>query len=157
MVTHYVGQAIAIITSSGLLPKAKASCYKLQTADAKCPPFPVNPYRTGTANPLPTSCSILYNGDTDSRVMVQGDKNPAATQPSLSGSQIWIQVENAIGQRPQLTGDVYAMRAQYKALDDQANATRVISPNVTVGMQEQASRCYPRAEDSIPLSTDCAL
>ncbi|KAJ5862332.1 hypothetical protein N7455_006400 [Penicillium solitum] len=47
-------------------------------------------------------------------------------------AESWFKVENAIGQRPQLTGDVYAMRAQYKALDDQANATRVISPNVTV-------------------------
>ncbi|OQE12810.1 hypothetical protein PENFLA_c062G07428 [Penicillium flavigenum] len=47
-------------------------------------------------------------------------------------AESWFKVENAIGQRPQLTGDVHAMRAQYKALDDQANATRVISPNVTV-------------------------
>ncbi|OGE47256.1 hypothetical protein PENARI_c052G04805 [Penicillium arizonense] len=47
-------------------------------------------------------------------------------------AESWFKVENAIGQRPQLTGDAYAMRAQYKALDDQANATRVISPNVTV-------------------------
>jgi hypothetical protein len=62
-----------------------------------------------------------------------------------------------MGQRPQLTGDVYAMRAQYKAIADQANATRIISPNVTVGMQEQASRCHPRAEDSIPVPTGCAL
>ncbi|KAL6228970.1 hypothetical protein BDW75DRAFT_246151 [Aspergillus navahoensis] len=44
----------------------------------------------------------------------------------------WFKVENAMGQRPQLTGDVYAMRAQYKALADQANATRIISPTVTV-------------------------
>jgi hypothetical protein len=72
-------------------------------------------------------------------------------------AESWFKVENDIGQRPQLTGDVHAMRAQYKALDDQANATRVISPNVTVGMQEQALRCYPRAEDSIPLPVDCAL
>ncbi|KAF3384573.1 Versiconal hemiacetal acetate esterase [Penicillium rolfsii] len=47
----------------------------------------------------------------------------------IAGS--WLQVESALGQRPQLTGDVFAMRAQYKALDDQANANRVISPNVT--------------------------
>ncbi|KAB8067520.1 lipase/esteras-like protein [Aspergillus leporis] len=47
-------------------------------------------------------------------------------------AESWFKVENAIGQRPQLTGDVYAMRAQYKALADQANATRIISPNVTV-------------------------
>ncbi|KAL5360716.1 lipase/esterase-like protein [Aspergillus floccosus] len=47
-------------------------------------------------------------------------------------AESWSKVENALGQRPQLTGDVYAMRVQYRALADQANATRVISPNVTV-------------------------
>lgn len=51
-----------------------------------------------------------------------------------------------MGQRPQLTGDVYAMREQYKALADQANATRDISPNVTVGMQEAFSHCRLRAK-----------
>ncbi|KAE8312090.1 lipase/esteras-like protein [Aspergillus transmontanensis] len=44
----------------------------------------------------------------------------------------WLKVENAMGQRPQLTGDVYAMRAQYKALADQANAARDLSLNITV-------------------------
>ncbi|GFF99700.1 lipase/esteras-like protein [Aspergillus udagawae] len=47
-------------------------------------------------------------------------------------AESWSKVENAIGQRPQLTGDVFAMREQYKALADGANATRTISPNITV-------------------------
>lgn len=46
------------------------------------------------------------------------------------------QVENAIGQRPQLTGNVFDMREQYKALADGANATRTISQNITVGKND---------------------
>ncbi|OKP07413.1 hypothetical protein PENSUB_6002 [Penicillium subrubescens] len=48
-------------------------------------------------------------------------------------AESWLTVENAIGQRPQLTGDVFAMRYQYKALADRANATRTISQNIHVG------------------------
>ncbi|KAL2839404.1 lipase/esterase-like protein [Aspergillus pseudoustus] len=47
-------------------------------------------------------------------------------------SESWLTVENAIGQRPQLTGDVFAMRSQYKALADRANATRTISQSINV-------------------------
>ncbi|KAF7177439.1 hypothetical protein CNMCM7691_005692 [Aspergillus felis] len=46
-------------------------------------------------------------------------------------AESWLKVENAIGQRPQLTGDVFAMREQYKALGNRANATRTISQNIT--------------------------
>jgi hypothetical protein len=35
-----------------------------------------------------------------------------------------------------LTGDVFAMREQYKALADGANATGTISPNITVGKSD---------------------
>jgi versiconal hemiacetal acetate esterase len=47
-------------------------------------------------------------------------------------AESWLKVENAIGQRPQLTGDVFAMREQYKALADRANATQSVSRNVTL-------------------------
>ena len=51
-----------------------------------------------------------------------------------------FKVENAIGQRPQLTGDVFAMRDQYKELANRANATRTIPQNIDVGKKDFLSK-----------------
>ncbi|KAJ4156100.1 hypothetical protein LMH87_001314 [Akanthomyces muscarius] len=51
---------------------------------------------------------------------------------SLLLADAWVQVERAIGQRPQLTGDALAMRAQYKAVNDEVNANLVRSTEVAV-------------------------
>ncbi|KAJ6780697.1 hypothetical protein PWT90_09067 [Aphanocladium album] len=47
-------------------------------------------------------------------------------------ADVWLKLEEAIGQRPQLTGDALAMRAQYKAVNDEANANLVRSNKVVI-------------------------
>jgi hypothetical protein len=46
---------------------------------------------------------------------------------------IVTQIEQAIGKRPQFTGDALSMRQQYKAFADQANSSCTKSANLSVG------------------------
>lgn len=54
--------------------------------------------------------------------------------PYTTGSMLIVpQIEQAIGQRPQFTGDALSMRQQYKAFADQANSSCKKSANLSIG------------------------
>jgi hypothetical protein len=58
---------------------------------------------------------------------------PTPTFVFLEANLIIEQIEQALGQRPQFSGDALAMREQYKALANQINASNKRSASLNIG------------------------
>ncbi|CAI7575036.1 unnamed protein product [Penicillium pancosmium] len=90
---------------------------------------------------------------------MKGNYRPKLAQPdemTLALSESWLEIERALGQRPQFSGDALAMREQYKALANQINASNKRSASldiedISIG-ENIAVRVYtPAIRDERPL------